>query len=95
LAWQWSDELLIHSLEGCVAGLPGAAAPFDWEQAVRPPNTAGLARGLHAALRGTLWASAHPWRVEDYDANNLARFPAAAASVTSVNLLQVLGGHKR
>jgi hypothetical protein len=86
----------VHSLEGCVGqGFLGRLRSFHWTEVTSPPPRTWQAQLLRRALRGVLWASAHPWRVEDYDANNLARFPAAAASVTNVNLLQVLGGHKR
>jgi hypothetical protein len=64
LARQWSDELLIHSLEGCVRqGFLGQLRSFDWGQGVAPPQTARLATYLRRVLHGLLWASAHPWRV--------------------------------
>ena len=62
LARHWSDDLFIHSLEGCVwQGFLGRLRSFDWGQAVTPPKTTPLAEGLRRVLRGTLWASAHPW----------------------------------
>jgi hypothetical protein len=64
LARHWSDDLFIHSLEGCVwQGFLGRLRSFDWGEAVTPPKTTPLAEGLRRVLRGTLWASAHPWRV--------------------------------
>lgn len=64
LARRWSDDLLIHSLEGCVRqGFLERLRSFDWNQQATPPRTAWLAAGLRGALRGLLWASAHPWRV--------------------------------
>ena len=64
LARCWSDDLFVHSLEGCVwQGYLGRLRSFDWEQPVRPPKTALLAGALRALLRGSLWASAHPWQV--------------------------------
>jgi hypothetical protein len=64
LARGWCDDLLIHSLEGCVRqGFLGRLRSFDWDQAVAPPETARLATYLRRVLRGLLWASAHPWRV--------------------------------
>jgi hypothetical protein len=64
LARHWSDDLFIHSLEGCVwQGFLRRLRSFDWGQAVTPPKTTPLAEGLRRVLRGTLWASAHPWRV--------------------------------
>lgn len=64
LARHWSDDLFIHSLEGCVwQGFLGRLRSFDWGQAVTPPKTTPLAEGLRRVLRETLWASARPWRV--------------------------------
>jgi hypothetical protein len=64
LARCWSDDLFVHSLEGCVwQGYLGRLRSFDWEQPVRPPKTALLAGALRALLRESLWASAHPWQV--------------------------------
>ena len=62
LARQWCDELLIHSLEGCVEqGFLSRLRTFDWDQTEPPPAYAGLARGLRQVLEATLWAGAHPW----------------------------------
>jgi hypothetical protein len=64
LARRWSDDLLIHSLEGCVRqGFVGRLRTFDWSQEAPPPQTAWLAARLRSALRGLLWGSAHPWPV--------------------------------
>lgn len=64
LARTWSDDLVIHSLEGCVQqGFLGRLRTFDWEPAVAPPRTAWLAARLRGVLRALLWASAHPWHV--------------------------------
>ena len=64
LARYWSDDLVVHSLEGCVwQGYLERLRSFDWEQPVRLPKTAGLAGALRALLRGALWSSAHPWYV--------------------------------
>lgn len=64
LARRWSDEVLIHSLEGCVQqGVLERLRAFDWGQAPQPPRTAWVAASLRAVLRGLLWSSAHPWRV--------------------------------
>jgi hypothetical protein len=66
LARHWCDDLLIHSLEGCVQqGFLERLRSFDWDQAeaVAPPKTAGLAAGFRNILIAILWASAHPWRV--------------------------------
>jgi hypothetical protein len=62
LARHFSDDLFVHSLEGCVwQGYLTRLRSFDWEQPAALPKTAPLAEGLRAALRGMLWASAHPW----------------------------------
>jgi len=64
LARRWSDDLLIHSLEGCVRqGFLPRLRSFDWEQRVAPPKGAGIARALRTVLRRTLWATAHPWHM--------------------------------
>ncbi len=64
LARRWSDDLLIHSLEGCVRqGFLARLRTFDWSQEAPPPSTAWLVAGLRGALRGVLWANAHPWRL--------------------------------
>lgn len=63
LARRWCDDLLIHSLEGCVRqGFMARLRSFDWDQPVAPPATAWLAASLRGALRAILWASAHPRR---------------------------------
>jgi len=64
LARHWCDDLLIHSLEGCVGqGFLPRLRSFDWGQAEAPPKTARLAAGLRGGLRALLWATAHPWRL--------------------------------
>ena len=64
MARHWSDELFVYSLEGCVwQGYLGRLRSFDWEQPVTLPKTVWLAGALRTLLRGTLWASAHPWGV--------------------------------
>jgi hypothetical protein len=64
LARHWCDDILIHSLEGCVRQefLPRLRT-LDWEEAVTAPKAASSAEILRSILRGTLWASAHPWRM--------------------------------
>jgi hypothetical protein len=64
LARHWCDDILIHSLEGCISqGFLPRLQSFDWEAAVAAPNGTRLAGILRSALRGSLWASAHPWPV--------------------------------
>ncbi len=63
LSHRWSDDLYIHSLEGCVWQdfLPRLYT-LDWEQAVRVPRRAVLGQGMRVALRGLLRLSAHPYQ---------------------------------
>jgi len=64
LARQRSDDVLIHSLEGCVQqGFLVRLASFDWERREPPPASTGLASALRALLKAVLWTSAHPWPV--------------------------------
>ena len=64
LARRWSDDLYIHSLEGCVwQGFLGRLHSVAWDAPTAPPERAWLADALRQLLRGTLWASAHPWPV--------------------------------
>jgi hypothetical protein len=64
LARNWCDDLLVHSLEGCVRqGFLGPLRSFDWQPTADPPETARIAAGLRRVLRGILWTSARPWRV--------------------------------
>jgi hypothetical protein len=64
LAFHWCDDILIHSLEGCVQqGFLPLLRALDWEEAVTAPKGTSGAIILRAMLRGTLWVSAHPWRM--------------------------------
>ena len=64
LARRWSDDLYIHSLEGCVEQrFLGRLGSLDWTASQGPPASATTADRFRGLLRGTLWASAHPWRV--------------------------------
>lgn len=63
LARRWTDQLYVHSLEGCVWN--GYLAPLrslNWTPASTPPETATVAGLLRAGLRGVLRISVHPWR---------------------------------
>jgi hypothetical protein len=64
LARHFCDQILIHSLEGCVwqGSLPRLRS-FEWADVDRPPDGAPAAAALRKTLRATLWASAHPWPV--------------------------------
>lgn len=60
LAYLWCDDVLIHSLEGCVRqGFLTRLRSFDWRQEVPPPKTRRLASALRGGLLAILWTSAH------------------------------------
>src|SRR5947209_2042284 len=62
LARHWCDDLLIHSLEGCVRqGFLPRLRSFAWEQHVAPPRGAAIGAALGNVLKGILWTNAHPW----------------------------------
>jgi hypothetical protein len=62
LARHWCDDLLIHSLEGCVRqGFLPRLRTFEWNEVVAPPKEAAIGAALRNMLRGILWTSAHPW----------------------------------
>jgi len=65
LARRWCDQILIHSLEGCVwHGFLGRLRSFDWaDTAAAAPPGARAASGLRGSLRMALRASAHPQAV--------------------------------
>lgn len=61
LARRWCDQILIHSLEGCVwQGFLGRLRSFDWADTSGPPPRMRAASGLRRSLRALLRASAHP-----------------------------------
>ena len=63
LARRWTDQLYIHSLEGCVwNGYLTRLRNLDWAPASTPPPTAPIAGLLRVGLRGLLRTSVHPWR---------------------------------
>ena len=64
LARHFTDQVYVHSLEGCVwQGFLSRLRTFDWTPVDTPPASARRADLLRRALRALLWASAHPWRV--------------------------------
>jgi hypothetical protein len=64
LARHFCDQILIHSLEGCVwQGFLPRLRSFEWADVAGPPDGARAAAALRKSLRVTLWASAHPWLV--------------------------------
>lgn len=59
LAARFTDQVYIHSLEGCVEhGYLDSLTGFDWAPATRPGG-AGLAAVSRRVLQGTLWTTAH------------------------------------
>jgi hypothetical protein len=64
LARHWCDDILIHSLEGCVQqGFLSRLPALDWEEAVTAPKGTSSAVIIRATLRATLRAAEHPWRM--------------------------------
>lgn len=64
LAARWTDQVYVHSLEGCVDhGYLDRLAGFDWAPGKRPA-LAGTAAALRMALRGTLGTTAHLRQLE-------------------------------
>jgi len=64
LARHFCDQILIHSLEGCVwQGFLPRLRSFEWADLGGPPDGARAAAALRTSLRATLWASAHPSHV--------------------------------
>ncbi len=64
LAHHFTDQIYVHSLEGCVwQGFLARLQAFDWTPADAPLASARRADLLRRALRAALWTSAHPWLV--------------------------------
>jgi hypothetical protein len=64
LARHFTDQIYVHSLEGCVGqGFLGRLRTFDWSRPASPPDRAWQAALLRRVLRAALRASAHPWLV--------------------------------
>lgn len=62
LARHFCDQILIHSLEGCVwQGFLPRLRSFDWADVTHQPTGARAAAALRRGLRAALWACAHPW----------------------------------
>jgi hypothetical protein len=59
LARHFTDQVYVHSLEGCVwQGFLERLRSFDWSGAV-PPSAAPAASGIRRLLQAALWSSAH------------------------------------
>lgn len=65
MAYRWSDDIFIFSLEGCVEqDFLARLQDFDWEQAlVMPTEQIEQVNRMRAALRAVLWAGSHPFMV--------------------------------
>lgn len=64
LARRWTDDLYVHSLEGCVwQGFLPRLRTFDWTRSVVPPGGVWVAHASRRALRGVLRGSAMTGRV--------------------------------
>jgi hypothetical protein len=64
LARHFCDQILVHSLEGCIwQGFLPRLRSFEWTDVEGPPDGARAAKALRKTLRATLWGSAHPWPV--------------------------------
>jgi len=62
LARHFCDQILIHSLEGCVwQGFLPRLRSFEWADVDGPPDGARAAAALRRSLQAALWACAHPW----------------------------------
>ena len=78
LARHWTDQVYVHSLEGCVQqGFLGRLLSFDWSEVSVPPPGTRQAQLLRGILRGVLWVSAHPALVAT------AARPAAAGWISA------------
>ena len=65
LAWAWTDDLFIYSLEGCVKrGFLPRLKTFTWDQPILAPTEPALwVENLRGLLQTVLWISTHLWLV--------------------------------
>ena len=65
LAWHWTDDLFIYSLEGCVKrGFLGRLKTFVWDQPFLAPAEPALwVENWRGLLQTVLWISTHLWLV--------------------------------
>jgi hypothetical protein len=63
LARHWSENVYVHSLEGCVwQGYLPRLRSMDWSEPATQPDKVWVANLLRVSLRGVLRMSAHPWQ---------------------------------
>lgn len=65
LAWYWSDDLFIYSLEGCVKqGFLHRLKSFVWDQPfITPTESALWVENWRGLLQTVLWISTHTWLI--------------------------------
>jgi hypothetical protein len=65
LAWHWTDDLFIYSLEGCVKrGFLPRLKTFVWDQPFLAPTEPALwVENWRGLLQTVLWISTHLWLV--------------------------------
>jgi len=65
LAWSWTDDLFIYSLEGCVKqGFLHRLRTFEWDQPFLAPTEPALwVENWRGLLQTVLWISTHLWLV--------------------------------
>ena len=65
LAWAWTDDLFIYSLEGCVKrGFLPRLKTFTWDQPILAPTEPALwVENWRGLLQTVLWISTHLWLV--------------------------------
>ena len=65
LAYAWTDNLFIYSLEGCVKrGFLPLLKTFTWDQPILAPTEPALwVENLRGLLQTVLWISTHLWLV--------------------------------
>jgi hypothetical protein len=61
LAWYWTDQLYVFSLEGCIEqGFLTKLADFEWDRPIFfPESSAERVAGWRGFLQSILWISAH------------------------------------
>jgi len=65
MAYRWTDDIFIFSLEGCVAqGFLSRLQYFDWERSIAmPTEQIEQVDRLRTVLRGMLWAGSNPVKI--------------------------------